>query len=137
MSVLFIHILIQSTLKQQKVNSHRLYPRIPENFTNSPAFPFTLNFTLIRLGRHSFLQNLRRYGLIYFKTQFYHNNNLYITIVNPSRCTNASNLFNLEWHSTCLGRSFRPSSGVQDCTYSNRHTWCVPKVSVLIFLWTN
>ena len=27
----------------------------------------------------------------------------------------------LHWHSTCFGRSFRPSSGVQDCTYSNRH----------------
>jgi len=25
-------------------------------------------------------------------------------------------------HSTCLGRSSRPSSGVQDCTYSNRYT---------------
>jgi len=29
--------------------------------------------------------------------------------------------FILEWHSTCFGRSFRPSSGVQDCTYSNWH----------------
>jgi len=29
--------------------------------------------------------------------------------------------FILEWHSACFGRSFRPSSGVQDCTYSNRH----------------
>jgi len=29
--------------------------------------------------------------------------------------------FILEWHSTCFGRSFRPSSAVQDCTYSNRH----------------
>ena len=29
--------------------------------------------------------------------------------------------FILEWHSTCFGRSFRPSSGVQDCTYSNTH----------------
>ena len=28
--------------------------------------------------------------------------------------------FILEWHSTCFGRSFRPSSGVKDCTYSNR-----------------
>jgi len=28
--------------------------------------------------------------------------------------------FILEWHSTCFGRSFRPSSGVQDCTYSDR-----------------
>ena len=25
--------------------------------------------------------------------------------------------FILEWHSTCFGRSFRPSSGVQDCTH--------------------
>ena len=29
--------------------------------------------------------------------------------------------FILQWHSTCVGRSFRPSSGVQECTYSNRH----------------
>ena len=29
--------------------------------------------------------------------------------------------FILEWHSACFGWSFRPSSGVQDCTYSNRH----------------
>ena len=29
--------------------------------------------------------------------------------------------FIFEWHSTCFGRSFRPSSGVQDCTYSNMH----------------
>ena len=27
----------------------------------------------------------------------------------------------LEKHSTCFGRSSRPSSGVQDCTYSNTH----------------
>ena len=26
----------------------------------------------------------------------------------------------LGWQSTCFGRSFRPSPGVQDCTYSNR-----------------
>ena len=25
----------------------------------------------------------------------------------------------LEWHSTCFGRSFRPSSAVEDCTYNN------------------
>jgi len=29
--------------------------------------------------------------------------------------------FILELHSTCFGRSFSPSSAVQDCTYSNRH----------------
>ena len=27
----------------------------------------------------------------------------------------------LEWPSTCFGQSFRPSSGVEDSTYSNRH----------------
>ena len=27
--------------------------------------------------------------------------------------------FILEWHSTCFGQSFCPSSAVQDCTYSN------------------
>jgi len=26
-----------------------------------------------------------------------------------------------KWDCTCFGRSFRPSSGVQDCRYSNRH----------------
>jgi hypothetical protein len=29
-------------------------------------------------------------------------------------------IFILERHSICFGRSFRPSLGVQDCTYSNR-----------------
>jgi len=26
----------------------------------------------------------------------------------------------IEYHSTCFGRSFRPSSGVQDCTHGSR-----------------
>jgi len=31
--------------------------------------------------------------------------------------------FILFWDdTTCFGRSFCPSSGVQDCTYSNRHS---------------
>jgi hypothetical protein len=30
-------------------------------------------------------------------------------------------LFILVKHSTCFGQSFRPSSGAQDRTYSNRH----------------
>jgi len=29
----------------------------------------------------------------------------------------------LEWYSTCFGRSFRPSSAVQDCTYCNRQCY--------------
>jgi hypothetical protein len=44
-----------------------------------------------------------------------------IPIVNPTRCTSVSNWFILEWHSTCFGRSFRPSSGVQHCVYTNTH----------------
>jgi len=34
------------------------------------------------------------------------------------------NFFELiEYHSTCLGRSLRPSSGVQGCTYSFRYIY--------------
>ena len=44
-----------------------------------------------------------------------------ISIVKPTRCTIVSNLFYFGMTFTCFGRSFRPSSGVQDCTYSNRH----------------
>jgi hypothetical protein len=41
-----------------------------------------------------------------------------ISIVKPTRCT----VFEfIEYHSTCFGRSFRPSSGVQDCAHSIRH----------------
>jgi hypothetical protein len=39
----------------------------------------------------------------------------------PNRCISFSDLFIAAWHSTCFVRSFRPSSGVQDCTYSNRY----------------
>jgi len=46
---------------------------------------------------------------------------LLISVVKPTRCTSVSHLFILEWHSTCFGRSFRPSPGVQVCTCSNRH----------------
>ena len=42
-----------------------------------------------------------------------------ISTVKPTRRTNISNLF--YFGMTCFGRSFRPSSAVQDCTYSNRH----------------
>jgi len=39
----------------------------------------------------------------------------YISIVKPTRCT----IFEfIEYHFTCFGRSFRPSSGVQDYTHS-------------------
>ena len=42
----------------------------------------------------------------------------YISTVKLTRCT----IFEfIEYHSTCLGRSFRPSSGVKDCTYSVRY----------------
>jgi len=42
----------------------------------------------------------------------------YISVVKPTRCT----IFEfIKYRSTCFGRSFRPSSGVQDCTYSIRY----------------
>jgi len=45
-------------------------------------------------------------------------NYLNISIVKPTRST----IFEfIEYHSTCFGRSFRPSSGVQDCTHSIRY----------------
>jgi len=44
-----------------------------------------------------------------------------ISLVKPTRFIKVSNLCILEWQSTCFGRSSHPSSGVQDCTYSNRH----------------
>jgi len=40
-----------------------------------------------------------------------------VSVVKPTRCT----IFEfIEYHSTCFGRSFHSSSGVQDCTYSIR-----------------
>jgi len=43
-----------------------------------------------------------------------------ISIVKPTRCTNVSNLFyfGITLH---FGWSFHPSSGVHNCTYSNKH----------------
>jgi hypothetical protein len=52
----------------------------------------------------------------------------------------------IEHHSTCFGRSFRQSSGVQDCTYSISYmsymfvdcmlTWCIPDdVCTLLNSW--
>ena len=58
---------------------------------------------------------------IYMEVYFY---------TKPTRCTDVSNLFYLERHCTCFGQCFRPSSGVQDCTYNNRHllntAWHMP-----------
>jgi hypothetical protein len=43
----------------------------------------------------------------------------YISTVKPIRCT----IFEfIEYRSTCFGRSFSPSLGVQDCTHSIRYT---------------
>jgi len=57
----------------------------------------------------------RRYGPCF--SQIYK----ILSIVKPTRCTSVSNLFVLEWHPTCFGRSFRLSSEDQDCKYSNGH----------------
>jgi len=58
-----------------------------------------------------------------------------IPIVKPTRCTIVSNYFILEWHSTCFRRSFRPSSGVQDCTYSNRHLLLYASKQTAVSVW--
>jgi len=42
-----------------------------------------------------------------------------ILIVEPTRCTCYLKLFILVKRSTCFVRSFRPSSGAQNCVYSN------------------
>jgi hypothetical protein len=39
-------------------------------------------------------------------------------VARPNRCTI---LEFIEYHATCFGRSFRPSSGVQDCTHSIKY----------------
>jgi len=44
---------------------------------------------------------------------------LYIPIVQPTRYTCYLKLFIFVKHSRCFGRSFRPSSGAQNCVYSN------------------
>ena len=41
--------------------------------------------------------------------------------VKPTRCTISQIYFILEQHSTCFGRSLRPSSGVSNCTHSIRY----------------
>ena len=43
-----------------------------------------------------------------------------ISTVKPTRCTIVSNLFYFGMTLYMFRRSFRPSSGVQDCTYSNQ-----------------
>ena len=49
------------------------------------------------------------------------------SIAKPTRCT----IFEfIEYHSTCFGRSFRPSSGVQDC--NTQHQVYVIQVSWLL-----
>jgi len=44
--------------------------------------------------------------------------------------------FILEWNSTRFGRSFRPSSGFQDCTYSNRNATYVRQILLYAQAWT-
>jgi hypothetical protein len=43
----------------------------------------------------------------------------HLRIVQPTRCTCYLKLFILIKRSTCFGQSFRPSSGAQNCVYSN------------------
>jgi len=89
------------------------------------VFPFTLFGLSVRWNQRGVKENSVRSFVR--KLEGKKHINAYIdrvqenSIVKPTRCTSVSNLFYVEWHCTCFGRSFRPSSGVQDCTYSNRY----------------
>jgi len=48
-----------------------------------------------------------------------HRVEFYIPIVQPTRCTCYRKLIILVKRSTCFGRPFRPSSGAQNCVYSD------------------
>jgi len=67
-----------------------------------------------------------------------HSHFIWLPIVKPTRYTCYLKLFILVKRSTCFGRSFHPSSGVQDCTYSNRHmsnSCCYLLLAVLSSWW--
>jgi hypothetical protein len=55
-------------------------------------------------------------------------------------CNKSSNYNNMHGaaikkHSTCFGRSFRPSSGIQDCTYSNRYCCLLASKQTTVSVW--
>ena len=94
----------------------------PQNLWGFMSFSVAVNFhpRCLRQYRHpaivhAYLQHIK------FLDCHWQNILQVIPIVKPTRCTSVSNLFILGRHSTCFGRSFRPSSGVQDCTHSNRY----------------
>jgi hypothetical protein len=92
--------------------------RITWHFTNC----FDIQYLLVRFNlvdsllrrRESCLnlKNIRR-------TNYINNGWDHIPIVQPTRCTCYLKLFILVKRSTCFGPSFRPSSGAQNCVYSN------------------
>jgi len=50
-------------------------------------------------------------------------------IIEPTRCTNFSIFFILEWNSTCFRQFLCPSSGVFHCTHS-KPVWHIPLLCV-------
>jgi hypothetical protein len=52
------------------------------------------------------------------KKKIKRNSNPY-RVLEPTRCTNFSKSFILEWNSSCFGQFLCPSSGVLHCTHSN------------------
>ena len=61
--------------------------------------------------------------------------NCHIPIVQPTRCTCYLKLFILVKRSTYFRRSFRPSSGAQNCVYSSCLTYTVAVYAVLSSWW--
>jgi hypothetical protein len=73
------------------------------------------NDKTFRITRWCMVTNLK---CMYLFWRSWYRASWYISIVKPTRCT----IFGfIEKHSTCFGRSFRPSSGVQDSTHSIRY----------------
>jgi hypothetical protein len=88
-----------------------------------------------RIGSHNFKKNIQNIGRKMERSQNWilqTMNGRFLMFTGPCIViysyskTNQMHLFLkifiLAKHSTCFRQSFRPSSGAQDCTYSNRHT---------------
>jgi len=101
----------QNTLK--KPSPVLLYPpQNPDGLTRDRTQAFMMR--VIRLNARAMARDLETsYNKIKYRNT--------VSTAKPTRCIKVSNPFYWSKHSTCFGRSFRPSSGVKDCTYSNRH----------------
>ena len=95
-----------------KENSHCHFLRVhnPE-----PAQSLTHFRAPFRYDSHGIIIPAKSGIPRYYNLSRFDNQNSYIPTVHPTRCTCYLKLFILVKRSTCFGRSFRPSSGAQNC----------------------